>query len=147
MFGRDYAAQPMQPMQTMPQGYGDQRYMPQGNPYERRLGAMENDMRRPQQQNVNWIPVSGYEDVRGIMVQPGMTVWAMDNNEPVFYVKTADQMGVCTIDAYRYERVQVGASPAPSAGEYITRQEYQALIERIERMEHGGVSNVKSADQ
>ena len=147
MYGRDYTAQPMQPMQGMPQGYGDQRYMQQGNPYERRLGAMENEMRRPPQQNVNWIPVSGYEDVRGIMVQPGMTVWAMDNNEPIFYVKTADQMGVCTIEAYRYERVQVGANPAPPAGEYITRQEYQSLIERIERMENGGMKNGKSADK
>jgi hypothetical protein len=128
-----------------PQGYGDPRYMQPQNPYERRLGSMEAE-RRPVQ-NVNWIPVGGYDDVRGIMVQPGVTVWAMDNNEPIFYVKTADQMGVCTIDAYRYERIQVGGAPAPQNVGYITREEYENLIARIERMENGGAINAESFNQ
>ena len=137
MYGRDYGGQPMQ-------GYSDPRYMPQ-NPYERRLGSMEAE-RRPAQ-NVNWIPVGGYDDVRGIMVQPGATVWAMDNNEPIFYVKTADQMGVCTIDAYRYERIQVGAGPVPQNVDYITRGEYQQLLARIEKMENGGIHHAESLNQ
>lgn len=138
MFGRDYN----QP----PQGYGDPRYMQPQNPYERRLDMMDRDRRQPQT-NVNWIPVSGYEDVRSIMVQPGATVWAMDNNDPIFYVKTADQMGVCTIDAYRYERIQVGATLAPQGSEYITRGEYQQLLARIEKMENGGITNAESLNQ
>lgn len=137
MYGRDYGGQPMQ-------GYSDPRYMPQ-NPYERRLGSMEAE-RRPAQ-NVNWIPVGGYDDVRGIMVQPGATVWAMDNNDPIFYVKTADQMGVCTIDAYRYERIQVGGAAAVQNGGYITREEYENLIARIERMENGGAINAEPFNQ
>lgn len=139
MYGRDYGGQQM-PMQ----GYGDPRYMPQ-NPYERRLGTMESERR--QTQNVNWIPVNGYDDVRGIMVQPGATVWAMDNNEPIFYVKTADQMGVCSIDAYRYERVQVGGAPASQNNGFITREEYQNLIARIERIENGGTTYAESLNQ
>ena len=138
MYGRDYN----QP----PQGYGDPRYMQPQNPYERRLDMMDRDRRQPQC-NVNWIPVNGSEDVRGIMVQPGATVWAMDNNDPIFYVKTADQMGVCTIDAYRYERIQVGAAPVPQNVDYITRGEYQQLLARIEKMENGGINYAESLNR
>ena len=138
MFGRDY--------NQSPQGYVDPRYMQPQNPYERRLDMMDRDRRQPQT-NVNWIPVNGYEDVRGIMVQPGATVWAMDNNDPIFYVKTADQMGVCTIDAYRYERIQVGAAPVPQNVDYITRGEYQQLLARIEKMENGGITYAESPNQ
>lgn len=138
MFGRDY--------NQSTQGYVDPRYMQPQNPYERRLDMMDRDRRQPQT-NVNWIPVNGYEDVRSIMVQPGATVWAMDNNDPIFYVKTADQMGVCTIDAYRYERIQAGATPAPQSSEYITRGEYQQLLARIEKMENGGITNAESLNQ
>ena len=44
-------------------------------------------------QNVDWIRVSGIDGAKNQIVQPGQTVWMMDNNEPYFYVKSADNVG------------------------------------------------------
>lgn len=46
--------------------------------------------------NVNWIQVAGIDGARNQIVQPGHTAWMMDNNSPVFYVKSVDGMGNVT---------------------------------------------------
>lgn len=125
MYGQPYQ---QQNYPVPAQQYGQQPMRGyQNNPYADRLDAMERGTQRGQQQtNVNWIQVNGYDDMRGIMVPPGGTVWAMDINEQIFYVKSADSMGVCTIEAYRYERIQMG-----SGGGYVTREELERRLAQI----------------
>ena len=44
-------------------------------------------------QNVDWIRVSGIDGAKNQIVQPGQTVWMMDNNEPYFYGITPAHAG------------------------------------------------------
>ena len=87
--------------------------------------------------NVNWIQVAGIEGARNQIVQPGHTAWMMDNNSPVFYVKSVDGMGSATFKVFQFSEISPEAiNPAynqqntPNA-DYVTRAEFNALLERL----------------
>ena len=89
------------------------------------------------QPNVNWIQVAGIEGARNQIVQPGMTAWMMDNNAPLFYVKSVDGMGTATLKAFRFEEASPDALTAPQAApanmdrQYVTRDEFNALLAKL----------------
>ena len=87
--------------------------------------------------NVNWIQVAGIEGARNQIVQPGHTIWMMDNNSPVFFVKSVDGMGSTTFKVFHFTEILPEASnpvqnqqntPSP---DYVTRAEFNALLERL----------------
>lgn len=87
--------------------------------------------------NVNWIQVAGIEGARNQIVQPGHTIWMMDNNNPIFYVKAVDNMGSATFKAFQFAEI-VPEPPKPTQNEqnttppdYVTRAEFEALLERL----------------
>lgn len=58
-----------------------------------------------QNQNVNWVRVSGIDEVKGHIVMPNQTVWFLDNNENIFYVKSADNLGTTTLKTYSFTEI------------------------------------------
>ena len=88
-------------------------------------------------QNVNWIQVAGLEGARNQIVQPGQTAWMMDNNSPVFYVKSVDGMGSATFKVFQFAEISPEAlnpaqsQPKEERQEYVTRQEFDALLTRL----------------
>lgn len=87
--------------------------------------------------NANWIQVAGIEGARNQIVQPGHTAWMMDNNSPVFYVKSVDGMGSATFKAFQFAEIAPEAlNPVQNQQntqnpEYVTREEFNAFLERI----------------
>lgn len=87
--------------------------------------------------NVNWIQVAGIEGARNQIVQPGHTAWMMDNNSPVFYVKSVDGMGSATFKVFQFAEIAPEAlNPAQNQKntpnpDYVTRAEFDALLERL----------------
>lgn len=99
-------------------------------------------------QNVTWIPVSGLQSAKDHIVQPNQTAWMMDNNEPVFYVKKADNFGTTEFKAYRFE--EITESPKTStfdASQYVSRVEFDQLKEQIDKMTAGANKNTKAANK
>jgi hypothetical protein len=90
------------------------------------------------QQNVTWIPVSGVQGAKDHIVQPGMTAWLMDNNESKFYVKSADNLGVTTLKAFRFTEIGLEQSQIPQAqidpAQYVSRQEFDELKAKLEEL-------------
>lgn len=87
--------------------------------------------------NVNWIQVAGIDGARNQIVQPGHTAWMMDNNSPVFYVKSVDGMGSATFKAFQFTEIAPEV-PNPvqnrqntANSDYVTRAEFNALLERL----------------
>lgn len=102
------------------------------------MGMYSNQMRQPQGpvQNVNWIQVAGVEGAKNQIVQPGQTTWMMDNNSPMFYVKSVDGMGSATLKAFQFQEIPLNALTAPQvqqapAGDYVTREEFNNLLARL----------------
>lgn len=103
------------------------------------------------QQNVNWIQVSGIDGAKNQIVQPGTTAWMMDNNAPVFYVKSADVMGTATFKAFRFEEISPDAMTAPQQTQnfdnrYVTRAEFQNLLSRLGGQPEGGLTDEQSVN-
>lgn len=90
-------------------------------------------------QNVDWIRVSGIDGAKNQIVQPGQTVWMMDNNEPYFYVKSADNVGSCTFRIFQFAEVQEVAQEQPEQpqidlSQYVQRSEFEQLKAMIEQL-------------
>lgn len=90
-------------------------------------------------QNVDWIRVSGIDGAKNQIVQPGQTVWMMDNNEPYFYVKSADNVGSCTFRIFQFLEVQEVTQEQPSQpqidlSEYVQRGEFEQLKAMMEQI-------------
>jgi hypothetical protein len=96
--------------------------------------------------NVNWIQVAGIEGARNQIVQPGHTAWMMDNNSPVFYVKSVDGMGSATFKVFQFAEIAPEAlNPAQNQEntqnhDYVTRKEFDALLKRLGELPDEGVS-------
>lgn len=81
---------------------------------------------RQQQNGPGWIMAGSIKQVEQVSVQPGQKAWVMVQNEPVFALRTADQMGLVTTDYYRFERIDPAA--AEPEKNYITREELEQRL-------------------
>ena len=85
-------------------------------------------------QNVNWIQVAGIEGAKNQIVQPGQTAWMMDNNSPMFYVKSVDGMGSATFRVFRFEEISpdcMAQQPQQAPQDYVTRAEFEDLLRKL----------------
>lgn len=88
--------------------------------------------------NCEWIHVNGIQQVKDHIVQPQQTLYFLDNNAPVFYVKAADNFGTCKIDAFKMQKIDVDTMnfSAPNINTTnISAEEIEHLKARIEMLE------------
>ena len=138
----------MYPYMVDPQQFANEQSMLQAkiNQLEQQrnlqMGMYSNQNQQVQQppaltSNVNWIQVAGIEGARNQFVQPGHTAWMMDNNSPVFYVKSVDGMGSATFKVFQFVEIAPETlNPAQNQNntpnpDYVTRAEFDALLERL----------------
>lgn len=81
-----------------------------------------------QNSNIDWIMSPTIQQVEQIMIQPGQRAWVMVQNEPVFALRTADNMGLIQTDYYKFEKISPNTFNASSNA-------YDALERRIDALE------------
>ena len=93
---------------------------------------------QPPAANVNWIYVSGMAGAREQIVQPGQTAWMMDNNEPVIFVKSVDQMGGASLKAFRLDEISAGSNDLGALNERLARLEttLSGLVNELGGVKH-----------
>lgn len=112
---------------------------------------------QPQMQppsNLQWVRVSGVQGAREVSVPPGGEVWIMDENRPVFYHKTADQIGQVSTHAYQFNEISLDSDaqqPSIDMSKLATRDELKAIYDRLDRYEKnianiGGAMHEQSTD-
>lgn len=115
--------------------YFNTNYMPPQMPQMQ----MQQQAQQPaQQSNISWIYVNGVQGARDQIVQPGQTVWMMDNNDPVIHVKAVDGMGTATLKSFQLLELnpqQQAAAAQPDLSQYATRAEVQNLADRLQKFE------------
>lgn len=81
----------------------------------------------------DWVKVPEIQQVEQVQVQPGAKSWVMVQNQPVFALRVADQMGLVTTSYYRFEKIDPAAMTAATSKseEYVTRQEFQQFVESL----------------
>jgi len=81
--------------------------------------------------NFEWIMVPTVNQVENVGVQPGQKAWIMVQNEPIFALRTADQMGLVQTDYYKFEKWVPTAESARS--EYVTKDQMEQAIQNAIR--------------
>lgn len=124
---------PYSPYGYAPQ-FGAQSFMPGlQSPYMSQPSAPLTSAPQPAQSNLEWIPVPNIKQVEQVSVQPGAKAWVMVQNEPIFALRSADNMGLVTTDYYRFEKIDPAAMSTPAANpDYITRAEFEQFVQSLQ---------------
>lgn len=125
------------PMTTgIPTGYGYPAYQ---SPYPDQLAQMRQQqypqqmpaMQNQQQQNSNFFWVQGEAGAKAFLAVPGAPpVLLLDSESPRFYLKSADGLGVPSLETFEYNKITPGTQTAQSKSEatnYVT----QDAIDRV----------------
>jgi hypothetical protein len=96
----------------------------------------QNNMQQaqPPQTNQGIIWVQGESAARSYLVAPNSTVLLMDSETQRFYLKSANNAGMPSIQIFEYSEVSQNAPQAAQSvqnnldDKYVTRQEYDALL-------------------
>ena len=79
--------------------------------------------------NMEWIFAPTVRQVEQVAVQPNQKAWVMVQNEPVFALRMADQMGLITTNYYRFERYDPEEKTVENR--YITREELDRRLDEV----------------
>ena len=91
-------------------------------------------MRQGQQQSMEWIRVPNPGDFEQVSVQPGQTAWIMAQNDNVFGVRAADNMGMVRTRYFRFEEFD------PSAAAQQRQASIEDRLSRLEALAYGDQS-------
>lgn len=86
---------------------------------------------RGQVSNLDWIRVPNVGDVGQVSVQAGQTAWIMTQNDNVFAVRTADNMGIVSTRFFRFLEFD------PSAADQQRQASIEERLTRLEGIIHG----------
>lgn len=94
---------------------------------------------RTQPQNV-YAFVNGLEGAKSYQVPANQTVLLMDSEQPVCYMKTANALGQGTLRYFKLtevNEVDVRTPFAPDSKKinFVTKEEFESLVKRIEKLE------------
>lgn len=87
----------------------------------------------PAQSGLDWIPVQDIKQVEQVQVQPGGKSWVMLQNEPIFALRVADQMGLVTTTYYRFEKIDPAATAPTAQQDFVTRDEFEKFVQSLKR--------------
>ena len=73
--------------------------------------------------------INSKEDLNGISVMPNKqkVFFLRDADNPIFYVMCANEMGMVSTSAYRFEELV----EKPPEEKYVTKEEFQKLIDAL----------------
>lgn len=66
--------------------------------------------------------VNGIEGARSYQVLPNQTIFLMDNENPVFYMKSSNQLGQANIRGYKFEEINLNSNPQADEIDELKRQ-------------------------
>ena len=104
-------------------------------PYQSYMQPQQPVMQAPQQQSSGIVWVQGEAGAKSYLLAPGQSVLLMDSEESKFYIKSSDLSGIpMPLRVFEYKELSETAK-AP-ATEYVTRKEFDELVQRLKEMQH-----------
>lgn len=77
--------------------------------------------------------VNGYSGALDFRLPANSTVILMDNNEPIFYLKSTNAMGQATMKKYKFEEI-IEKPMAENNNQYVTIEQFNALNEKLDAL-------------
>ena len=122
--------------------YNPMMYLPQGyQPYQVGPAAPMSqpswsyNLQQTTAQPVNGlVSVTGIEGAKAYQLPPNSSMPLFDADADVLYVKTTDAGGFPTVRAFRFEPVEDPIEVVPVSPDYVTREDFQALMEKVDAL-------------
>lgn len=90
------------------------------------------------------VSVTGIDGARAYQLPPNSSMPLFDANDDILYVKTTDGAGFPTVKAFRFEPIEPERS---QDGAFVSREEYDELVDRVNRLAASRAEHVgKAAD-
>lgn len=83
------------------------------------------------QTKINNILYASEDEIKGYILQPNGQIWAIDREKPVFYIKTADNLGRSIVKKYGFTEIDDNEPKMPNP-EYLTKQDLVGLNNDLE---------------
>lgn len=106
----------------------------------------------------NWIRVNNVEEVKSYHVKPGEQAWFMFQEEPVFAVKTCDNVGLANTKYFKFEQIDLESKNTSKENDMSIKMfdsinasilemqnKIDSLIKEVNKLK-GGKSNGKSSN-
>lgn len=75
--------------------------------------------------------VNGIEGAKAYQLMPGANAVLLDSeNEGMFYIKVADNVGMCTVRSFKYEEVTQTNEPK---ADYVSKDEFKAELDKLRK--------------
>ena len=97
------------------------------------LGYPQQFYPQPQYQkanSINW--VQGIEGAKAFQLMPNTNVVLLDSENDKFYIKSCDNVGMCTLRTFNY--IEEITKPRE---DYVTREELEEVIKKYEQIISG----------
>ena len=110
------------------------------NPYQQMMGnTMMGMNQQPQpQMNNGIIWVQGIEGAKAYQMRANSNAILMDSEtEGRFYIKTADNIGMCNLRIFDYTEVTNTAPPNIDMSAYVTKEELKNILAQMGGVENG----------
>lgn len=84
-----------------------------------------------QQHNNGIVWVQGIEGAKAYQLSPGSNVILMDSEDDRFYIKTADNIGMCNLRIFEFKEITQSKQEKVDTTQFVTREEFNRLVESL----------------
>lgn len=85
------------------------------------------------QEKLSGLSYASEDEVRAYILQPNTQIFAIDREKPLFYIKTADNLGRSTLTKYKFEQIfDNGNVDTPTKEDYVKKDELKDIVRRNE---------------
>lgn len=109
------------------------------------IGLQQQAQQQQNNSNVNWIYVPNIEAAKQLLVTPNQTAYIMNQNEPIFYVKSVNEMGVADMKVCPFSmmslaefekmqsqmQAQAQAQNNAPVGDFVPRSEFNQFVNNV----------------
>ena len=82
--------------------------------------------------------VNGIEGAKSFQVQPNQTIMLMDSDDPICYMKQANNIGQATLRYFKLVEVSEqelrNANQMQPSNDYVLKTDFDALVKRIDEL-------------
>lgn len=120
--------------------YGNGNYQGYGNYNPYQIFPSQNPTNN-QCQNNGIIWIQSEEEAKSYQLIPNSNIALIDGNKNILYLKSCDNMGMCTLKTFNITEFDENSYPKSDMSEYVKREEFEELKRTIENF--GGGLNEK----
>ncbi len=96
-----------------------------------------NNMYQSRNINNQYAYVNGIEGAKAYLMNPNQTILLMDSDNPIFYLKSSNQLGQANIRIFEFKEVLQNQSNNQG---YLLKSDLEPILRRLEAIEKGATN-------